>query len=113
MKATEKEAFRRALPITKVIAYFGARHISGDLWRCFMHEDKHPSLIANDQRGVATCESPKCSLPRGADIFGVIKTAESLSFWQAVQRAKKLINVSVKIQHEKAPQIENELNISL
>lgn len=102
MKQEEKDRIRAELPITKLLAYYGATHGSGDAWHCFRHEDKSPSLVANDSRQVATCYSPRCDLKNrrtgkdGLDIFEIIKVVENCNFMQAVEIAKQISGKSIQ-----------------
>lgn len=108
MKQEDKDKIREALPITRLLSYYGAKHGSGDAWHCFRHEDKNPSLVANNQRKVATCFSPQCDLKNkrtgkdGLDIFEIIKVVENCNFMQAVERAQEIANIPATTHSEKS-----------
>ena len=85
-----KEVIRQAVPISKVLNHYDVRRKHGDAWFCFGHDDKHASLVANDQRGFATCLSSKCSLPSGMDIFNIINHFEGGGFQDALLRAAEI-----------------------
>jgi len=105
MQNHEKDRIKAALPITKLILYYGAGPGSGDAYHCFLHEDKHPSLVANDKRGVATCFSPKCTLKSGSDIFEIIKQVEGVNFQQAVNRVREIVGAE---RHNQITAFPNE-----
>ena len=91
----DKDSIREALSITELIEYYGARHVNGDAYHCFRHDDRSPSLIANAVRGVTTCESQKCDIKRGSDIFAIIMLVENVNFQKAKERAAEIAVVDV------------------
>ncbi|NIP22968.1 MAG: hypothetical protein GWO38_03890, partial [Phycisphaerae bacterium] len=98
MSGDYKQKLKQRLPITRLLEFYGARHVSSDLYHCHPNlghasEDKHPSLIANDARGVAKCLG-NCALNQGSsDIFEVIKRAEKCNFNDALKRAGEIANL--------------------
>lgn len=88
MSKYDKEHLKQTIPISKILEYYGAKKSSGSgSYHCFRHEDNKPSLVAKDDRGVATCFSPKCDLKPGSDIFEVIKLVERCNFNEAIRKA--------------------------
>lgn len=97
MPQFDKEKLREALPISKLLSYYGARKAKGSSsYHCPLHEDKKPSLVANDSRGVATCYSPKCSLKAGSDIFQIITSIDRCNFQKALEKASEIAALPVE-----------------
>lgn len=89
-----KDQIKRDTPLSRVLRYYGARHVGGALWHCIpaIHgsEDIRASLMASDERGIATCNGPSCRLPRGSDIFAVIQAVDGIGFQDALRRAQEI-----------------------
>ena len=59
--------------------HYGSMKAAGrGSYHCFRHRNEKASLIANNDRGVVTCQSPQCDLKRGSDIFEIIKLVEGI-----------------------------------
>ena len=89
----EKDDIKERLTISQVLTFYGAKRAKGeDSWFCCFHDDNDPSLIANDKRGIATCQSTNCDLPRGSDIFQVLKFAENCNLNEAIKKSIAMID---------------------
>jgi len=65
---SRKDKVLNSLSLTQVLSYYNVKKGKGkDSYYCPFHDDKKPSLVAGDQKGVATCLSQECI--KGVDIF--------------------------------------------
>lgn len=81
------------LPISEVLRYYGVQAHNEKIgsWWCPIHEKegrskghKSPSLVAKDEKGIATCMSKLCF--NGDDIFGIIKKLEKIEDFNKIKK---------------------------
>ncbi len=100
-----KTDLKNQLTITTVLAHYNVKKgKSKDSWHCPLHNDKNPSMVANDSSGVATCLSQRCF--DGSDIFDFIIKMENCNFKESIKIAANLAGISINDETSKYKNLE-------
>ena len=87
MAFIDKDEILKTLSITQVLEHYGIKRGGGNNnWHCPFHDDKNPSMIAGDDKNIATCMSGCGSF----DIFSFIQRKDNLDFKQALKKANEI-----------------------
>lgn len=87
----EISEIKERLSISTVALHYGAKATKYKYrFSCWRHSDNNPSLLLNDDKGIANCMGSGCEI-RAMDIFNIIQLETGYNFHEAKKEALRIL----------------------